>query len=161
MRVLPVAASRGCYWGRRAFCNVGYGESFHFSEKPAARGGEEMMAPAKAHDARDFFFADEALSPRTLRLLWLWLIEAGTDFNWSCCARFERGISAELLSQMRRAHWRMVVYGLGSGSQRVLDRVDKGTKLRTVQRILREEAAAGIWNHVFIFSGFPGQTEEA
>ena len=26
-RVLPIWASRGCYWGRCAFCNVGYGES--------------------------------------------------------------------------------------------------------------------------------------
>jgi len=95
-----------------------------------------------------------------LKLLSAQLIEAGTDFHWTCCARFEPGISAELLRQMRRAGCRMVLYGLESGSQRVLDRMDKGTRLETAQRILREGAEAGIWNHVFIFFGFPGETEE-
>jgi len=160
LRVLPVAASRGCYWGRCAFCNVGYGESLHFSERRAERVAEEMMALAEAYNARHFFFADEALSPRMLKFLSVQLIEAGADFNWTCCARFEPGISAELLRQMRRAGCRMVLYGLESGSQRVLDWMDKGIRIETARRILKEGAEAGIWNHAFIFFGFPGETEE-
>jgi hypothetical protein len=54
----------------------------------------------------------------------------------------------------------MVLYGLESGSQRVLDRMHKGTKLSTAERILREGARAGIWNHIFFFFGFPGETEQ-
>lgn len=160
LRVLPVAASRGCYWGRCAFCNVGYGESLHFSEKRAKRVAEEMMALAEVYGTRHFFFADEALSPRMLKFLSARLIEAGGDFNWTCCARFEPGISAELLRQMCRAGCRVVLYGLESGSQRVLDRMDKGIRIETARRILKEGAAAGIWNHVFLFFGFPGETEE-
>ena len=158
--VLPVSASRGCYWGRCAFCNVGYGESRHFGERRAEQVAEEMMSLAAAYDTRHFFFADEALSPRMLKSLSTRLIEAGADLDWTCCARFEPGISAELLGQMRRAGCRMVLYGLESGSQRVLDRMHKGTRLETAQRILREGKEAGIWNHIFFFFGFPGETEE-
>lgn len=160
LRVLPIAASRGCYWGRCAFCNVGYGESLHFSEKRAQQVAEEMMALAEAYNTRHFFFADEALSPRMLKFLSAQLIEADADLHWTCCARFEPGISGELLIQMRRAGCRMVLYGLESGSQRILDRMDKGIRLETARRILKEGAEAGIWNHVFIFFGFPGETEE-
>jgi len=160
VRVLPIAASRGCYWARCAFCNVGYGESLHFSEKRAQRVAEEMMTLAKRYNTRYFFFADEALSPRMLKLLSAQLIVSGVGLNWTCCARFEPGISGELLRRMRQAGCRMVLYGLESGSQRVLDRMGKGIRLEVAQRILREGAEAGIWNHVFIFFGFPGETEE-
>jgi len=119
-----------------------------------------MMALAEVYGTRHFFFVDEALSPRMLKFLSARLIEAGGDFNWTCCARFEPGISAELLRQMRGAGCRVVLYGLESGSQRVLDRMDKGIRIETARRILKEGAAAGIWNHVFLFFGFPGETEE-
>jgi anaerobic magnesium-protoporphyrin IX monomethyl ester cyclase len=160
VRVLPVSASRGCYWGRCAFCNVGYGESCHFSEQRAEQVAEEMLRLAEAYGSRHFFFADEALSPRMLKRLSAHLIEADAHLDWACCARFEPGIREELLRQMRQAGCRMVLYGLESGSQRVLDRMDKGTRLEAAQRILEQGAEAGIWNHIFFFFGFPGETEE-
>jgi hypothetical protein len=159
-RVLPVWASRGCYWGRCAFCNVGYGESCTFSERRADQVAEEMIALSKAYDTRHIFFADEALSPRMLKRLSTRLTEARADLYWTCCARFEPALDAELLVRMRQAGCRMVLYGLESGSQRVLDRMNKGTRLETVQRILKDGAQAGIWNHIFFFFGFPGETEQ-
>ena len=159
-RVLPVWASRGCYWGRCAFCNVGYGESKRFREQCAERVGEQMIALSRRYNTRHFFFADEALSPRLLKGLSRHLIRAGVDLDWACCARFEPGISGDLLGTMRRAGCRMVLYGLESGSQRILDRMIKGTKLSVAERILHEGAQAGIWNHIFFFFGFPGETEQ-
>jgi hypothetical protein len=158
-RVLPVWASRGCYWGRCAFCNVGYGESRHFAEQHAGCVAKEMVALAARHTTRYLFFADEALSPRMLKSLSAELIRRGADLDWACCARFEPGLNGELLRQARQAGCRMLLYGLESGSQRVLDRMHKGTKLSTAARILRAGAEAGIWNHIFFFFGFPGETE--
>jgi len=158
--VLPLSASRGCYWGRCAFCNVGYGESCHFHEQRADRVAEEMLTLSEAYGTHRFFFADEALSPRMLKGLSARLIEADAQVDWACCARFEPGIHKETLRQMRHAGCRMVLYGLESGSQRVLDRMDKGTRLATAQRILEQGAEVGIWNHIFFFFGFPGETEQ-
>lgn len=159
-RVLPVSACRGCYWGRCAFCNVGYGESCTFSERKGEQVAAEMLAQSERYDTQHFFFADEALSPRMLRALSSCLIESGARLKWTCCARFEPGISSGLLHDMRRAGCRMVLYGLESGSQEVLDRMHKGTRLEIAERILREGAEAGIWNHIFFFFGFPGESEE-
>jgi hypothetical protein len=159
-RVLPVWASRGCYWGRCAFCNVGYGESKHFDELQAERVVEEMTTLSEAYGTNNFFFADEALTPRMLRALSSLLIERDISFNWATCVRFEPSFSADLLKQMRRAGCRLLSFGLESGSQRVLDRMGKGTNVEVMRRILRDSAAAGIWNHTFIFFGFPGETEQ-
>jgi anaerobic magnesium-protoporphyrin IX monomethyl ester cyclase len=159
-RVLPVWASRGCYWGRCAFCNVGYGESKHFDELQAERVVEEMTTLSEAYGTNNFFFADEALTPRMLRALSSLLVERGVSFNWATCARFEPSINAGLLEQMRRAGCRLLSFGMESGSQRVLDRMDKGTNVDVMRRILQDSAAAGIWNHTFLFFGFPGETEQ-
>jgi radical SAM superfamily enzyme YgiQ (UPF0313 family) len=158
-RVLPVSASRGCYWRRCAFCNVGYGESHAFRERPAVKVAAEMQALAERHKARHFFFADEALSPRMFRGLAKLLPGTGQDVRWACCARFDPGIDDHLLQAMYGGGCTMLLYGLEAGAQRVLELIGKGTTLPVASRILREGAAAGIWNHVFLFFGFPGETE--
>ena len=52
----------------------------------------------------------------------------------------------------------MLVFGLESGSQRVLDRMHKGICVQDASRILHDCAAAGIFNVVMVFVGFPGET---
>ncbi|MBN1643034.1 MAG: cobalamin-dependent protein [Anaerolineae bacterium] len=158
--VLPVWASRGCYWGRCAFCNVGYDESKRFDELLGEQVAEEMLALSRRYGTDKFFFVDEALTPRMLKALSRQLVDRGTSFSWATCVRFEPGIDADLLRQIRRAGCRMLRFGMESGSQRVLDRMHKGTRVGTMQRVLRESAAAGIWNHIFLFLGFPGETEQ-
>jgi len=156
--LLPISASRGCYWHRCAFCNVGHGESQSYQEKQAAKVHAEMLALAQAYGVRHFFFSDEAVSPRILKLLSRRMVAQGTDLDWACAARFERSLDAPTLQTMARAGCKMLMYGLESGSQRILDRMDKGTSLDIARRILKDGAEAGIWNHIFFFFGFPGET---
>jgi anaerobic magnesium-protoporphyrin IX monomethyl ester cyclase len=159
-RVLPISASRGCYWHRCAFCNVGHGESATYEERQAARVLAELRHQAERWDASRFFFCDEAVSPRMLKALSRLIIEGGDRFRWTIAARFERSYTGETLQQMAQAGCRMIMYGLESGSQTILDRMDKGTNLEVAARVLRDGAKAGIWNHLFFFFGFPGETLE-
>ncbi len=52
----------------------------------------------------------------------------------------------------------MILFGLESASQPIMDLMVKGTELDHMSRILHESTAAGIWNHTFFFFGFPGET---
>jgi anaerobic magnesium-protoporphyrin IX monomethyl ester cyclase len=158
-RVLPVAASRGCYWRRCAFCNVGFGESRAFRERSAEAVASEIRTLAERHGVRRFFFADEALSPRLLKGLSHPLAGEQSGCRWAGCARFDPGMTAETLRGAYASGGRMLLYGLEAGSQRVLERIGKGTRLEVAQRVLGDGAAAGLWNHVFLFFGFPGETE--
>lgn len=155
---LPLMTARGCYFGKCAFCNVGYGEAENFSLMRSEILAEQMISLKKKYGAQHIFFADEALTPRTLRELSAILKRDGNPVQWGGCARFEKPITGELLQQMHQGGCRMILFGLESASEAIMNKMVKGTKLEHMHRILRESTAAGIWNHTFFFFGFPGET---
>jgi anaerobic magnesium-protoporphyrin IX monomethyl ester cyclase len=158
--VLPLLTARGCYFGKCAFCNVGYGEPESFSQLRAEKLVEQMLELHEAYGVRHIFFADEAISPRNLRHMSPLLEEQGAPIHWGGCVRFEKVISQELLERMSRGGCRMVLFGLETASEPIIQRMVKGTELEHMSRILHESTAAGIWNHTFFFFGFPGETIE-
>ena len=156
--VLPLVTAHGCYHGLCAFCNVGYGAGKSFVPFAVEQLVEQMMALHQKYGARHIFFTDEAIPPRTMRLLSVRLSELGSPVDWCSCARLEKVITAELLQNLSRAGCRMLFYGLETASERMIDHMVKGTQRETMSRILREGTQAGIWNHTFFFFGFPTET---
>ncbi|MEW5721439.1 MAG: hypothetical protein AB1817_22620, partial [Chloroflexota bacterium] len=53
---------------------------------------------------------------------------------------------------------RMLLFGLETASERMIQHMCKGTQRETMSRVLRTGAQAGIWNHTFFFFGFPTET---
>lgn len=156
--VLPLLTARGCYFGKCAFCNVGYGEPEAFSQLRAEQLAEQMLAIQAKYGVRHIFFADEAVTPRNLRQLSPILEAADSPIQWGGCVRFEKVISGELLQSMSRGGCSMILFGLESASEKIMDLMIKGTQPDDMSRILHESNAAGIWNHTFFFFGFPGET---
>lgn len=156
--VLPLLTARGCYFGKCAFCNVGYGEPENFSQLRAEHLANQMLELHRKYGVRRIFFSDEAVTPRNLKHLSALLAEAGAPVQWGGCARFERVISKDLLQQMHAGGCSMILFGLESASEPIMQAMVKGTELEHMSRILRESAEAGIWNHTFFFFGFPGET---
>ncbi|HEU5012256.1 MAG TPA: radical SAM protein [Roseiflexaceae bacterium] len=159
-RVLPLLTARGCYYGKCAFCNVGYGEPESFSLMQAEMLAEQMYTLERKYGIEEIFFSDEALTPRTLRDLSRILQRDSSTLLWGGCARFERPITGELLRQMYAGGCRMILFGLESASEVIMQHMRKGTQLEHMHRILHESTEAGIWNHTFFFFGFPGETIE-
>jgi radical SAM superfamily enzyme YgiQ (UPF0313 family) len=156
--VLPLLTAHGCYHGDCAFCNVGYGRAGHFKPLKSAQVVEQMLALQRKYGVRHIFFADEAMTPRSMREMSALLAAQGSPIHWCGCMRFEKAITAELLDSMSAAGCRMILFGLETASERMIELMDKGTKRETMGRILRESTAAGIWNHTFFFFGFPTET---
>ena len=158
--VLPLLTARGCYHGKCAFCNVGYGGPTTFCQLSAEQVVEQMMALEAKYGVRHIFFADEAITPRNLRGMSSLLGKLDAPVQWGGCVRFESVLDKTLLEAMARGGCRMLLFGLEAGAEAVMKRIGKGTKLEQIGRILRESSRAGIWNHVFFFFGFPGETIE-
>jgi anaerobic magnesium-protoporphyrin IX monomethyl ester cyclase len=156
--VLPLQTSRGCYHGKCAFCNVGYGAPSPYRPLPGEQAVEHMLALHEKYGARHIFFADEAISPRTLKDMSAALEGAVSPPRWCGCVRFETALTPELLERMARAGCCMLLFGLESASQLTMQHMAKGTQLVIVRRVLKDSAQAGIWNHTFFFFGFPGET---
>jgi radical SAM superfamily enzyme YgiQ (UPF0313 family) len=158
--VLPLITAHGCYHGLCAFCNVGYGAGKGFVPYAVEQLVEQMLALHAKYGTRHIFFVDEAIPPRTTRLLAARLAELGSPVNWCSCARLEKALTAELLQSAAHGGCRMLFYGLETASARMIQHMDKGTRLETMSRVLREATQAGIWNHTFFFFGFPTETME-
>ena len=158
--VLPLLTARGCYFGKCAFCNVGYGEAEAFSQLRADVLADQMLTLQAKYGADHIFFADEAVTPRNLRTLSPILESKGKPIQWGGCARFEQVISSDLLQSMARGGCAMILFGLETASEKMIEFMVKGTQLEDMSRILQESHDAGIWNHTFFFFGFPGETLE-
>ncbi len=158
--VLPLLTARGCYHGKCAFCNVGYGGPTSFCQLGAEQVVEQMVALEAKYGVRHIFFADEAITPRNLRGMSSLLGKPDALVHWGGCVRFESVLSRQLLESMARGGCRMLLFGLEAGAESVMQRIGKGTELEQIGRILRQSSEAGIWNHVFFFFGFPGETIE-
>jgi hypothetical protein len=158
--VLPLVTAHGCYHGLCAFCNVGYGAGKGFVPLQVEQLVGQITALQQKYGVHHIFFTDEAIPPRTMRLLSARLTELGSPISWGTCARFEKVISAELLQNMSRGGCRMLCYGLETASERMIEHMVKGTQLETMSRLLKEGTQAGIWNHTFFFFGFPTETLE-
>jgi anaerobic magnesium-protoporphyrin IX monomethyl ester cyclase len=158
--VLPLITAHGCYHGQCAFCNVGYGGGKGFYPLPVEQVLDQIETLRQKYGVRHIFFSDEAIPPRTLRLLSELLAAQGAPIDWCGCARFEKTLTKSLLEGIARGGGRMLFFGLETASERMIEQMVKGTQRETMSRILKECAQAGVWNHSFYFFGFPTETLE-
>ena len=156
--VLPLLSAHGCYHGKCGFCNVGYGGPGTFSQLDADLVVDHMLALHEKYGTRHIFFADEAMTPHNLKMMSTRLAKADSPMHWCGCVRFDAGLTRDLLEHMAQGGCRMLLFGLETAAERTIRRMVKGTKLPEMSRILRDSAAAGIWNHTFFFFGFPAET---
>ena len=66
----------------------------------------------------------------------------------------------EGFSLMKQANFRFVLFGLESGNQKTLDRINKGITLEQIEKGARECKEAGLQPHVTCMLGYPWETLE-
>lgn len=158
--ILPMLASRGCYWGRCAFCSHGHLYREHYRSDTAANVLETMRRLSDAYGANVFYLVDEAVPPRVASELAASIASAQLPYRWFAEARFERYFTPRRLQQLADGGCRMLIFGLESAVPRVLALMDKGITPEHTSEILRGCEAAGIRTFVMFFSGFPTETRE-
>ena len=156
--VLPVLSSRGCYWGRCAFCSHArlYRDQFR-----RLSVNETMKVLLWLHDrysASCFYFVDEAIPPATAAGLAKAVISSRLPFRWFGETRMERSYTQPCLRELYDGGCLMLIFGLESAVPRVLNAMDKGITPENASRILRDCASVGIRAFVMFFSGFPSET---
>ena len=154
--VLPYAASDGCYWKKCTFC-PDHAENSCYSEIGLDRVGSDVSALVSRHKPRLLHFLDNAMSPALLNRL----KEEPPGIPWYGFTRFEHHLeNPESCRALKKSGCVMLKLGLESGSQHVLDRLNKGIRLERVERILANLAAAGIATYIYLLFGTPCETEK-
>ena len=156
--LLPVLFSRGCRWGRCRFC----AHSFSFSRyrrKVHAAFVDELQGYVERHGARHFYLADQYIGPRDLEGLAREIEHRQLGISFHVMGRTTADYTPALLARLRRAGCRWISWGVESGSPRLLELMDKGIDLITVERVLVDAARAGISNLVMLIFGMPTSTQ--
>ncbi|MBM4353961.1 MAG: radical SAM protein [Deltaproteobacteria bacterium] len=156
----PLLASRGCWWNRCLFCqDLACVKSSRYRVRSPEHVVEEMEWAAKRFRARHFLFHDAVFPARRE---WLArfadeLEQRRLEVTWFCMTRAD-AVDAEVLRAMRKAGCRNVCFGLESGDDDMLRRMDKGHDTTASLRAVQEARDAGLEVSATFVLGFPGET---
>jgi hypothetical protein len=157
--VLPVAATRGCYWRRCRFCPEAVAPIHPYRVTDAGTFPALLRGLSDRYGVRRFHLTDNAIPVDILRAM----ADGGSvlrGLSWHGFARFERELlEPEFASSLAAAGCSMLQLGLESGSQPLLDRMGKGTRVAEASAILSNLSRAGIASYVYVMLGAPGETE--
>ncbi len=156
--ILPFQSSRGCYWGKCSFCDQGFGQNFNV--KNADKLLKEFEEIQKKYKINKFEFIDESVGPAYLKELSEKLDKSHLNINFFMDARLERAFDSNTLKMAHKNGLKMILWGLESGSRKIMELINKGIDIDKRLDILKDSADAGIWNFAFIFFGFPAETRE-
>ena len=158
--VLPYDLSRGCYWGRCAFCHYGLSARgcARYRERTPGVARDHLSELARRHDCRLFYLSQDAVAPRTVLGLARALGEAGDNLRWSTDLRPERYFDEARCRELAAGGALSVSIGLESAAPRLLSLIDKGLSAPEMRGALRSLAAAGIAAEVMCFTDFPTET---
>ena len=154
-RILPYAASHGCYWRRCTFCpETTEGAPFHALPPDKIFDDIEHLSrpqPELIH------FLDDALSPSLL----IKMAQHRLPAPWYGYVRFTAELEQlDFCIALKKSGCVLLQIGLESGDQGVLDKMQKGIELQRVSRVLRNLKKAGIDTFIYLLFGTPYETIE-
>jgi radical SAM superfamily enzyme YgiQ (UPF0313 family) len=160
-RILSYLSTRGCYWGKCAFCDHGEGYTAVYRAKNIDQIIEEINYLKKRYQVNHFHFPDESYPPALFKKLTNKLIESDLQISWSTHLRFEESLLDKMVwEEAEQSGCKFLHMGFETGSERVLRLMGKSTTTRQIQQSLEFSSRHGVWNHVMGFFGFPGETYE-
>ncbi len=156
--VLPFLSSRGCPWGRCTFCT--HHHSYLLYRELEIEECLKQIRYLKEHYGTPFLnFYDEMIPPDRFRDLAQAIINKGIEISYAAYAKPTREFDTDLFKLIHRSGGRVIMWGVESASQRVLNLMRKGTRIKEVERVLQDARHAGLMNLIFIMFGFPTETE--
>jgi radical SAM superfamily enzyme YgiQ (UPF0313 family) len=89
------------------------------------------------------------------------LIDSGINrkIRWTCESRVDT-VDGEILDLMHQAGCWQISYGVETGSQRLLDSINKSISLEQIERVFQMTKKAGISIRGFFMLGLPGETPQ-
>jgi len=158
-KTLPVTSSRGCVY-RCRFCTC-----WRLCPEVHYKSLEVLCDELKRIEGLGFVrhirFTDDNFTGNKKRLksVLQMMIDEDFDFTWSTYAR-AGSLTPELVELMKRAGCEFVNMGIESGSQTILDNMDKHLKRGLIIEAIKRLNANGIYGEGGFILGYPGETWE-
>jgi len=152
--------ARGCPFNC-LYCSHPFGRTFRHHS--TGRIIQEIESLIREYDISEFNMeADNLTVDREFVLsLCQGMIRKGLNkkVQWTCESRMDT-IDKELLENMHQAGCWQISYGVESGVQRLLDLINKGEKLKDMERVFALTKKVGITIRGFFMLGLPTETRQ-
>ncbi|MDD4877044.1 MAG: radical SAM protein [Dehalococcoidales bacterium] len=161
-RRLPFAAiitSRGCPY-RCSYCSKPiFGNKFR-GQSPA-RVADDVSYYKSKFGIKEFAFYDDVFTLDKKRAYAIAdeMIKRGLKVDWTCETRVNL-VDKELLRHIKQAGCYSIAYGIESGSQEILNILDKDTTLEQAEEAVRLSQEVGLQTIGYFMIGSPGESPE-
>ncbi|HEX2909159.1 MAG TPA: radical SAM protein [Chloroflexia bacterium] len=156
---LHIMTSRGCPFS----CNWCSKEIFarSFRQHSPQRVVDEMLLLRDHYGVDRLWLADDITGPNK-KWMAKWhseVLKRGAQIPFECLTRVDL-VDETLIRQLKETGCWKIYYGAESGSQKVLNAMNKETTLEEIKNATRLTKAAGIKVGFFIMFGYPGESLE-
>ncbi len=155
---ISLSTQRGCPYTCRWCSTAVYGQSYR-RRSPAAVVDEIEWLQAR-YDFDLIWFVDDVF---TVSHKWLdgfrdELARRDVQVQFECITRADR-LNADVLQTLKTCGCFRVWIGAESGSQRIIDAMDRRVDVQQVRAMIRQARQTGMQAGTFIMLGYPGETE--
>lgn len=150
--VIPIKTSSTCYYKRCAFC--AHFNKTDYKEFPIETIKKTIIKSKQKH----FFLIDDMVHAK--RLLEFAEAVKPLNINWTCQLRPTKEFDVETLKKLKESGLNMVMWGIESGNDRILNLIKKGTNVKDIEKVLEASNHARIKNIVYMMFGFPTETKD-
>ena len=156
-----IMSGRDCWWGKCKFC--AWPTLFpRFRVRSVKNVLDEIGILIERYKVKEIFDDSGTLmTGKWLKDLCEGLIERGYNkkIKYSCNMRFG-ALKQEEFNLMKKAGFRLLKFGLESGNQKTLDKLNKGINIENILDGCRMAKKAGLTVHLTMIVGYPWETKE-
>lgn len=157
--VFPLNTSRGCPFHCN-FCSVGaiWGNKYTFFTPDRIIAEIEFLV--NNFGAKGIYFREDnfTFSRSRVEEFCRKLVKKNLRLDWACESRVETLCDERLVREMSKSGCRAVYLGVESGSQRMLDILDKKIKVKQIENAINLCKKYNIRAYCSLIAGVPGET---
>ncbi len=156
---ISINTMRGCPYSCKWCSRAVYGQSYR--RRSAKHVVDELEWIQNNYQVDTVWFVDDVftVSHKWLKEFRLELEQRKLTIAYECITRADR-MSEEVIDELKASGCFRVWIGAESGSQKVIDFMDRRVDVLQVRNMIRLAQEKGIQAGTFIMVGYPGETEE-
>jgi radical SAM superfamily enzyme YgiQ (UPF0313 family) len=156
---MTISTQRGCPYTCKWCSTAVYGQSYR--RRPAHLVVEEMKMLKEKYNPDAIWFVDDVF---TISHKWLTefhseIIKQNAIIPFECITRAER-LNDEILQLLKEIGCFRIWIGAESGSQKIIDLMDRRVDINHVKKMIQDTNAIGIETGTFVMVGYPEETIE-
>jgi anaerobic magnesium-protoporphyrin IX monomethyl ester cyclase len=156
---MTISTQRGCPYTCKWCSTAVYGQSYR--RRPANMVAKELKQLKDNYNPDTIWFVDDvfSVSPKWIRSFHEEVIQQDAIIPFECITRAER-LNDEILQLLKEAGCYRIWIGAESGSQKIIDAMDRRVDVDVVKKAIQDTNALGMETGTFIMLGYPGEDEE-